>query len=136
MPMLPSHDPAMVLRTDFSDEPGWAAVRDALVAPSEDGFKAIVQLVEDRGLADLTVGELLALVPPDSDHTFLLVVDRITLTTPGSPLLVVDVVGAPGASFRTVPGEVHAIEANLSIANLDFEDFAGAVGDDGVFRGF
>ena len=29
-----------------------------------------------------------------------------------------------------------SIEANLSIANMDFGEFAGSVGADGVFRGF
>ena len=32
--------------------------------------------------------------------------------------------------------EVALIEANLSIANMDFEEFADSVGPDGVFRGF
>jgi hypothetical protein len=34
------------------------------------------------------------------------------------------------------PTEVASIEANLSIANMDLSEFAGAVGADGVFRGF
>jgi hypothetical protein len=28
------------------------------------------------------------------------------------------------------------VENNLSIANMDFEEFADAVGPDGIFRGF
>ena len=136
MPMLPDDDPALVVRTDYRDEAGWTAVRDTVVEPSEEGFEALVQFVEDPGLADLSVDELLALVPPDSPHTFLLVVDRVALTTPGNPLLVVDLLHSRGASFRALPGEVQGIENNLSISNLDFEDFAGAVGADGVFRGF
>jgi hypothetical protein len=32
--------------------------------------------------------------------------------------------------------QIQAIENNLSIDNMDFEEFAGAVGSDGVFRGF
>jgi hypothetical protein len=28
------------------------------------------------------------------------------------------------------------IENNLSIANMDFEEFGNAVGKDGIFRGF
>jgi hypothetical protein len=38
--------------------------------------------------------------------------------------------------FRTVPAQVHAIEANLSIANMDFDELAGGVDESGVFRGF
>ncbi|MGW3141770.1 DUF6924 domain-containing protein [Streptomyces sp. NPDC001139] len=36
---------------------------------------------------------------------------------------------------RVVAAELWSIE-NLSGANMDFEEFAGAVDDDGVFRGF
>jgi hypothetical protein len=41
-----------------------------------------------------------------------------------------------GREFRCEVGEVASIEANLSIANIDFEEFADGVEDDGVFRGF
>jgi hypothetical protein len=32
--------------------------------------------------------------------------------------------------------EIWAVENNLSLGNMDFEDFAGAVDANGVFRGF
>jgi hypothetical protein len=35
-----------------------------------------------------------------------------------------------------VPAQIQGIENNLSIANMDFDDFAGAVDSGGVFRGF
>jgi hypothetical protein len=38
--------------------------------------------------------------------------------------------------FRAVSSPVQGIENNLSIANMDFEEFAEAVDEDGVFRGF
>jgi hypothetical protein len=41
-----------------------------------------------------------------------------------------------GREFRAIPTAVQSIENNLSIANMDFEDFAEAVDEDGVFRGF
>jgi hypothetical protein len=41
-----------------------------------------------------------------------------------------------GRTFRTIPSEVCAIQNNLSIYNLDFADFADAVDNDGIFRGF
>jgi hypothetical protein len=31
---------------------------------------------------------------------------------------------------------IQSIQNNLSIANMDFEEFANSVDDDGVFRGF
>jgi hypothetical protein len=41
-----------------------------------------------------------------------------------------------GSSFRCTAGEVASIDANLSIANMDFSEFASSVDHDGVFRGF
>jgi hypothetical protein len=38
--------------------------------------------------------------------------------------------------FRVVPQEMWAVENNLSLGNMDFKEFADAVGQDGVFRGF
>jgi uncharacterized protein DUF6924 len=38
--------------------------------------------------------------------------------------------------FRAIPSQIQGIENNLSIANMDFEGFAEAVNEDGVFRGF
>jgi hypothetical protein len=39
-------------------------------------------------------------------------------------------------SFRATPATIQSIENNLTIANMDFEDFANAVDSGGVFRGF
>lgn len=39
-----------------------------------------------------------------------------------------------GRSFRCAVPEIASIEANLSIANMDFADYADERG--GVFRGF
>ena len=42
----------------------------------------------------------------------------------------------PGRTFRVIPSEMWSVENNLSIANMDFAEFADAVDEDGVFRGF
>ncbi|MFI5991827.1 DUF6924 domain-containing protein [Streptomyces sp. NPDC051362] len=44
-----------------------------------------------------------------------------------------------GRGVRVVAAQLWSIENNLSGANMDFEDFedfVGAVDEDGVFRGF
>lgn len=38
--------------------------------------------------------------------------------------------------FRSIPAELWGIENKLNIANMGWEDFAGAVDTSGVFRGF
>ena len=48
----------------------------------------------------------------------------------------VDLYDDPGRSFRCAASEIAFIESNLSIANMDFEEFADSVDGDGVYRGF
>jgi hypothetical protein len=67
---------------------------------------------------------------------FLMIVDDVTVRSPEHPILVVDLWREPGRGFRAVPAAVQSIENNLSIANMDFAEFADAVDEDGIFRGF
>jgi hypothetical protein len=52
------------------------------------------------------------------------------------PILVLDLADELGRIFRVVPREVSSIDNNLSIANMDWSDFADNVDADGVFHGF
>jgi uncharacterized protein YbcV (DUF1398 family) len=63
------------------------------------------------------------------------VVDAATVTTQDHPVLVVDLRAPSGARFRAVTSEVYAIECNLSLGNLGFDDFARAAAETGVYRG-
>jgi hypothetical protein len=65
-----------------------------------------------------------------------MVADRVAHTEPDHALLVVDLHKEPGRTFRVVPSEAWGVENNLSLANMDFEEFADAVDEHGVFRGF
>ncbi|HUR95172.1 MAG TPA: hypothetical protein VMY76_11345 [Gemmatimonadales bacterium] len=126
---------APVIRTDFSDQAAWQQLREEIGRPV-DGFFAYVEFVDDPEYRGLDPAGLLALFPPGHHQGFAFIADGMTMTRPDHPLLVVDLRHAPGREFRAVPSAVQSIENNLSIANMDFEEFAGAVGDDGVFRGF
>jgi len=64
------------------------------------------------------------------------VVDRASLADVEHPVLVLDLADEPGRIFRVVPREMWSVENNLSIANMDWLDFADSVDADGVFRGF
>ncbi|MFF1519862.1 DUF6924 domain-containing protein [Streptomyces sp. NPDC058305] len=44
--------------------------------------------------------------------------------------------GERGRGVRVVAVQLWSIENNLSGANMNSEEFAGAVDEDGVFRGF
>lgn len=134
MKPLPMSDQALVIRTDFSDDSAWNAVVSAIRQPV-DGFYAYVELVDDPAFRDLTVEQLVTL-RDDLSKSYTIVADGITMREAEHPLLVVDLIEELGRTFRAVPSAIQSIENNLSIANMDFWEFADNVDPDGVFRGF
>jgi hypothetical protein len=126
---------ALVLRTDFSDDPAWETVSATIRRPV-GGFKAYLDLLADPEYAGITPEQLVSIIPPGSNRTFIFIVDRTSLSHPDHPILVVDLNTEPGRTFRAIPSEMWSVENNLSIANMDFAEFADSVGQDGVFRGF
>ena len=135
MSLLPYTPCALVLRTDFSDDVAWDAVRRASIAPSSDGFAATVTFVSDPAFAGVTAEQVTAL-PRAGYRGFVFLVDRVTIAHPEMPVVVVDLLREPGRWFRVVPAELWGVENNLSIANMDFAEFADHADPDGVFRGF
>lgn len=135
MPILPHAPSALVLRTDFSDDVAWDAVREAATAPSADGFQANLTFVSDPAFAEMTAEQVTGL-PRAEYRSFLFLVDNVTITSPEMPVVVVDLLHEPGRWFRVVPSEIWGVENNLSIANMDFFEFANHADPYGVFRGF
>jgi hypothetical protein len=95
-----------------------------------------VEILNVVEYADITKDQLLELFPKDYSHSFIIVVDRTAISLPDHPLLIVDLYERSGHEFRAVPSQIQGIENNLSIANMDFEEFAESVDESGVFRGF
>lgn len=131
---LPVSEDPLVVRTHHGDDGAWNTVVAAVRAPvsdegveppgdDPDAFYAYVRTVDDTSHTGLSFEQLMALTPRDS-HSFLMVADELTMRDPRHPLLVVDLWTRPGRSFRAAPGAIQAIENNLSIANMDFEEFA------------
>lgn len=108
----------------------------AVRTPSVEGFQADVDCVSDRTYDGLTAEGLVALVGTGQAPTFAFLADRVALTNSEWPILVVDLYDQPGRTFRVVAREMWSVENNLSIANMDYDEFAESVDDDGVFRGF
>lgn len=138
---LPDTRNTPVIRTDFEDDAAWKRICDLVRQPIHDRlsgqeFYAYVDFVENPKFRDLSVQELLAIVPQGYGHSFVFVVDRESMQQPEFPILVVDLYSEPGRTFRTIPSEAQGIENNLSIANMGFYEFADEVDGDGVFRGF
>lgn len=128
---------ALVVRTDFSDHPTWEAVRAAIQAPVGDyPFYANVEFVDERQYAGLDTERAIAVLEPLTPYHFVMLADSLTMTHHEHPLLVIDLFTERGRTFRALPSQIQSIENNLSIANMDFAEFANAVDADGVFRSF
>jgi len=138
--LLPKTNCPLVIRTDFDNHPTWKRICELITAPVpspvDEPFYAHVEFLDDKDFRGLSTEDLLSRVPADYKHSFLFVVDSATFAHPEFPILVVQLRRDRGRSFRAVPYAIQAIENNLSIANMDFFEFANAAGSDGIFRGF
>jgi hypothetical protein len=131
---IPTSENALLIRTDFSDQSGWQKLKAAVSEP-EDPFIFAMEIVDDHANSGATIEQVMAALPEDYPHSFIVVADSPAITQPDHPLLVVDLLEERGRQFRAVATQVASIDNNLSIANMGFEEFAGLVDEGGVFRG-
>lgn len=151
-----------LLRTDFSDDAAWERVAQAVTAAADLGADADpddpddgglyppnIKAISDRAYEGAT-GQSLAATRNAELLGYVLLADDRTMreAAAGGELtaVYVDLSVAPedaeefgfvyGREFRCEVGQIASIEANLSIANMDFNEFADSVDGDGVFRGF
>jgi hypothetical protein len=104
--------------------------------PDDEGYTPNVEAISDPAYAGVT-GEDLGAAWAGDGAGYVLLADRESMSDADDPTVAyVDLCDEPGRTFRCAVGEVASIEANLAIANMDFEKFADQVGADGVFRGF
>lgn len=137
MKPIPLTEEALVLRTDFTNQAAWERIAAAVQKPvGFFRFRANLNFLDDPAYSGITKEQLLELIPKDYNHSFIMVVDAFTIARADHPLLILDLYGEVGNEFRAIPSQIQGIENNLSIANMDFEDFSGSVDKDGVFRGF
>ncbi|GAA2398639.1 hypothetical protein GCM10010191_01740 [Actinomadura vinacea] len=96
-------------------------------------------LLDDAAYRDVSVEQILTLIPDGYEASILVVVDKTAITSAEIPVLLIDLNELNeeyGRTFRVIPGELPSIEVNLSLGNMDFFELADSVDDDGVFRGF
>ncbi|MEU7004296.1 hypothetical protein [Nonomuraea sp. NPDC046570] len=138
MDMLPKVDALLVVRTDFSDQERWQAVRDSLGDTDKDGwmkeFSAKVEVVEDPAYQGLTSQQILALLPDGYKDRLLVIADKVTIDSQEMPFLVIEL--EYPWEMRVIPSELPSIHANVFIGNMEFGEFAEDADADGVFRGF
>jgi hypothetical protein len=127
----------LVVRTDFTDQAAWLAITAEVQAPQgEDGFLANVKLVDERSNDTLPLERLRERIASRSPCSFAFVVDTTTISHPEHPLLVIGLRADGGADFRAIPSAIQSIENNLSLGNMDFDEFASSADEDGIFRDF
>jgi hypothetical protein len=101
-----------LLRTDFSDDASWEELCAAVGRPIGD-----FEVVGAGGRA------------------YAFVADRVAMTDDEHPILVIDLTDEQGRTLRVIPSEAWAVENDLSIGRIDFEQLVDAADEDGVFRG-
>lgn len=132
-------DHTLLVRTDFTDDPGWLDALARATAPTEDGMAAVLTPVDDPRYDGLTPADAAELAS-HGDAVALMLADDETVADDERTLCVVcaDAFDESfGRTFRVVPEEAWSVENNLRLANLEFAEFADtADAGDGVFRGF
>ncbi len=140
---------SLLVRTDYSDDKAWRETLAAATQPWDFGGDiesyAALTPVDDPAFDGLTLSDLRTLIGSPPPY-YIFLADSRAITDPEHPILAVDTgaeesndaVAAGGVypTFRVAPKAMASVENNLSIANMDFEEFAGAIDADGVFRGF
>ncbi|WP_410876119.1 DUF6924 domain-containing protein [Nocardia sp. A7] len=132
-----TYEDTPVIRTDYSNPARWDEMCRVATTPNEEDCAAYVEFLEDRAYRDLTLDQVLDLVPDSFGHRMLIVADATTMSLTEFPLLCVDLeTETYGRALRVIAAELHSIENNISIVNMDFIEFIDAAHSDGIFRGF
>jgi hypothetical protein len=126
----------LLVRTDFADSRAWQGLCEAVRTPSVEGFLAAVEFVDDPAFRDLAAEQVVERLPEGGYRRLVAVADATTLGSAEFPIVVIDVLRCPPRSLRVIASQLWSVENNLSLGNMDYEEFAGSVGADGVFRGF
>ncbi|MEO8050934.1 MAG: hypothetical protein ABI833_11005 [Acidobacteriota bacterium] len=127
-----------MIRAHLESRGAWEAIYGLIRAPqylTSEPFYANVDLLDDCEFQNLSADDLLLRVPSDYPHSFLLAVGQLTVTHSEFPVLIIALKADRGRSFRAIPSQIQGIENNLSIANMDYFEFADCADDDGIFGG-
>jgi hypothetical protein len=136
MPSLPESEVYLLVRTYFGDDQAWAALRKLIEEGSDDEFYANVEYVDDHQFDGFSPEALEAIHPHRSNEwDVMYVADQRSLSEPAHPLLVVRVGSSEDLPFRCRADLLYEVDANLSLANLDWDDFRDDLDESGVYGG-
>jgi hypothetical protein len=127
---------SLVLRTDFTNDTAWASVKAAL--HTWKGTDSTT-FASDPTYAGVSLHELVDAdnaASNDDKLTYLFLADATTMADVERALLALDLADQPGRTFRVPPRWSADVSTNLTLANMDFCEFADAVDESGTYRGF
>lgn len=147
---------AVIMRTDFTDEAAWREVMAELETSADDDPADSYDVVDAPELDGADTDTILAAIAAREELwdqlSVVFIADSTTMHAGHHALLAVTTMTREdidddeayeamvefGREFRTVPSGVHEIQANLELANMDFEEFSSSAREDpeGVFRSF
>ncbi len=129
-------DATPVIRTDFTDDAAWKKIKRDVAAQYFLGFSANVRFIDENKYSGLSGQALIQRIPRLDQYGCIFIADATAMSAAEHHLLVIDPSNPTGQTFRVVLSAAWAVENNLSLANMDYYEFADAVDPDGVFRGF
>jgi hypothetical protein len=135
MKRLPYKSDPVVVRTDFSNQRVWSSIKRSILGGRDEDHEAAVSFVDDPQYDGAIKKQVMSAVPKDHEHTFIMIVDSISVMERSHPVLIVSL-RKPYLEFRAVPKAIDSIAVNLAIGNLGFDDFIREADAGGVFRGF
>ncbi|MFG3343982.1 DUF6924 domain-containing protein [Streptomyces sp. NPDC048018] len=128
---------SLVLRTDFADESAWDALCAAFDALDDHRHATCVSDRRFAGAEGAGLAEEDGAAEEDERVFHVFLADAAALADPSYPLLAVDLEDEPGRTFRVPLRWFADVSANLSLANMDFAEFADVADDEGgTFRGY
>ena len=125
---------AQLIKIATARDVQWAAVVAATQSPALP-FLAKIEFVAKPEFAGKTVDEALALLPKDYPYSFVFLADERALEEEGFPCYCVDLLDERRPRIRVDAKHLASVENNLTMANMDFAEFAEAAKAKGVFRG-
>lgn len=132
---LPKSQNSLLVRTAFHDDQAWADLLAAVATENDDGFRAYVDVIDGQALIGASAEAVRAGVLASGSHAAVVfVVDQKALAD-GFPILVVDLSSDERPAFRCIADELWSVDNNLNIGNMDWEEFADATDEHGVYRG-
>jgi hypothetical protein len=137
MKTIPDTKNPLVLRMDFTNEKVWQNICKEIMKPDPKfGFHAYVAFYDDKSVEGRTLQEVLSDSLNAYAYSFIFIADSVTISTSEYHILCVGLNDDAGKQFRLIPSALAGVENNLSISNMDFDEFVAAVDKNGIFRGF